>query len=425
MNDNIYPLQHKPRRAQQATWLQIRNELHANAFTIGMFAMNTFARRPMLMKPIPRPGLMIDPEFRPRPLRDSDVTALGEHLETRGFRKLSATMIRDVVMLEADSNGYSPPADRIRAVVWDCEPRLDRFFIDYAGVEIEGDSDEEQARHQTYIENVTRCFFISIVARVLRPGCKVDHVLVLEGKQGEKKSSLLRILALDDEWFSDSMPHDLADKDARQHLPGNLIVELAEIAQLKKAEVETVKAFLTCQHDKYRPSFGRFDIDWPRQNVFVGTTNSDDYLHDTTGNRRFWPLKCTTIQVAEAATVIDQVYAEAYAAFDAGENWWLDADAEKIARSEQEDRLQRDTWHEDVARIVAAVIPDLAGNRWVTTAKVLDELLGVALDKRKPTEDQRVARILKQLGGKRRRRRLDSDQGGKMERGFLFEADRS
>jgi predicted P-loop ATPase len=404
---NIFSLRGKPRRSQAATWLALRDELRTNAFTIDMFAMNSFARRPMLMRPVPRPGLRLDEKFRSRPLRDSDITALGEHLETRGFRKLSASMIRDVVMLEADSNSYSPPAEKIRALVWDGKPRLDDFFILYCGIEIEGDTPTEQERFRAYVQNVTRCFFISVVARVFKPGCKVDHVLVLEGRQGEKKSSLLRVLALYDDWFSDSMPHDLADKDARQHLPGNLIVELAEIAQLKKSEIETVKAFITCQHDKYRPSFGRFDIDWPRQNVFVGTTNTDDYLLDTTGNRRFWPLRTTSIHVEEAATVVEQVYAEAYAAYDAGEHWWLEADAEATAREEQTARLQRDSWHERVAEIVALTPLDLTGRRWVSTGDVL-ETLGIPVTKRSRSDEMRIGAILKQLGGKRRKRRMDS-----------------
>lgn len=431
MNDdsgNIFVLRGGRRRSTQpASHLALRRALQTSDYTIGMFAMNTFARRPMLMKPVPRPNLPLCGDFMSRPLKDSDITALIEHFDAvHGFKKLSMGMVRDVVLLEADTNSYSPPATRIRALVWDTVPRLDQFFIKYAGIEIEGDSDEERTRFRVYVESVTRCFFISIVARVMKPGCKADHTLVLEGRQGARKSSLLRVLSLDEEWFSDSMPHDLADKDARQHLPGKLVVELAEIAQLKKSELETVKAFLTCQHDQYRPSFGRFEVDWPRQNVFVGTTNADEYLVDTTGNRRFWPLRTTTIYVADAATVIEQVYAEAYAAFEAGENWWLDPDAEETAREEQAARVQDDPWYGDVARIVdellAERMPDATGCIWITARNVLDKLLGVALEKRVPREEKRIAAILGQLGGRKARRRLDNNKlGGRMERGFRFD----
>ncbi len=154
-------------------------------------------------------------------------------------------------------------------------------------------------------------------------------MLIIEGAQGAMKSRLLRALAVRDEWFTDSLPHNLESKDARAHLAGVWLVEMSEIAQFRRAEVETVKAFLSCRVDRYRPAYGRCDVQVPRSCVFIGTTNAETYLHDPTGNRRFWPVRVRTVSVAKARGMVDQLWAEAVVAFRAGEQWWLDADLEK------------------------------------------------------------------------------------------------
>jgi predicted P-loop ATPase len=225
--------------------------------------------------------------------------------------------------------------------------------------------------------------------------------LVLEGDQGIRKSALLRKLAIRDEWFSDSLPHDLASKDARDHLAGVLIVELGEISQLKRSEVETIKSFLSCQRDRYRPSYGRLTIDWPRQNVFVATTNENGhYLRDTTGNRRFWPLKCGAIDVEGAELVIGQVWAEAAHLWWQGEQWWLKDDIELTAGQVQNGRMERDPWHDRIERMVTGAPPDLSGYRWLKTEEAL-EALEVPLAQRNRAHEMRVATIFMQLGGKR------------------------
>ncbi len=401
-DETIVPLyRRKKPRPRQATPLSLRRELQANGFTREMFAMDTFARRPILMKPIPRPGLLMAAAFSPRQLEDPDTTALAEHLEECGFSKVPKGMLNDVMMLEAQSNAFSPPAQRLAGLTWDFTPRLDRFLIDYAGAQFIGDSEEEQVQSQLYVERVTRCFFISIVARVMQPGCKVDTMLVLEGAQGAQKSALLRIIALQSEWFSDNLPRDLTLKDAREHLPGNLIIEMAELSQLKSSDIETIKAFLSSQHDKYRPSYGRHTIDWPRQNVFVGTTNAEMYLKDATGNRRFWPIATTAIDLDGAAAVIEQVYAEARAAFETGEHWWLDADTETLARQQQEWRMARDPWFDKTVEVLNLAIPDLNGDKWLSTDDVLTAV-DIPTAKRNKAIQARAGSILRQLGGERR-----------------------
>ena len=193
-------------------YLSVQRELNQNPLTKGLVAYDSFSRTPMLMRPIPLPDARLDADFRPRPLEDGDFVGLLMHLEARGFEKLTPGVIRDMLAVELQQHRFSPPADLLSGLGWDGEPRLDDFFLIYAGVEIEGESEEDRRAHRAFVQRVTRCFFISVVARVLRPGCKVDTMLVFEGVQGTLKSSLLRKLALKDEWFSDTMPHNLGIK---------------------------------------------------------------------------------------------------------------------------------------------------------------------------------------------------------------------
>src|SRR6185312_10113961 len=118
----------------------------------------------------------------------------------------------------------------------------------------------EDLEQRVYVEAVSRASLIGAVARIMQPGCKLDTMPVLEGSQGALKSSMLRILAVRDEWFSDSLPHDITTKDARQHLAGRWVIEMPEVAQFRRNEIESLKAFLSCQIDIYRPSYGRADI---------------------------------------------------------------------------------------------------------------------------------------------------------------------
>src|SRR5688572_12569501 len=128
---------------------------------------------------------------------------------------------------------------------------------------------------------------IAAVARIHRPGCKADHALILEGAQGRQKSSAIAALVPDEMWFTDSIA-DLGTKDSAQDLAGKWLIELGELSSLKRPEVERIKAFMSRSTDHYRPSYGRRSQDFARQCVFAGSTNSDAYFTDETGNRRFW-----------------------------------------------------------------------------------------------------------------------------------------
>ena len=146
-------------------------------------------------------------------------------------------------------------------------------------------------KYTAYLRSVGPKWLIAAVARIYRPGLQGRPRIVFEGPQGVGKSTCLRILA-GDEWFADEIA-DLGTKDSAQDLRGKWIVELAEVAALRRAALERMKAFISRNVDHYRPSYGRRSMDFPRQCVFAGTTNADAYLADETGNRRFWPVKVT------------------------------------------------------------------------------------------------------------------------------------
>lgn len=378
--------------------LNLRRELHRNALTNGLVVFDEFGQEIILRRPIPRPSLKGAKQFEARPWMDADDTALAEHFNSRGFQRVGRDLIRDVIALEARSHPFHPVRDYLESRRWDGVPRMPRFFIDYCGAVADGEEPEERKNFGVYLEAVARAFFISAVARIFQPGCKADCMLILEGPQGALKSRLLRMLAVRDEWFTNSLPHDLANKDARAHLAGRWIVEMGEVAQFRRSEIETVKSFLSCQFDRYRPAYGRSDISVPRQCVFVGSTNATTYLHDPTGNRRFWPVKVGTINLTKVGRAIDLLWAEAVEAYRAGDPWWLSPKLERLAAREQQCRVEVDPWRDQIGELLALRSP----NSDITIPKLLTEL-GVEKGRQERRHEMRVGNVLREFGCVRKR----------------------
>ena len=378
------------------------------------------------MHPVPTPGVLSPQRWKPCDVTDIHVSHLMVWLQANNFVKVSVSRTSHAIDMEANRNSFSAARQVFDALpVWDGEPRLDHFWIDVCGAVPgeKGMDEEEIARRWRYLSATARCFFISVVARVYRPGCKADFTPILEGSQGTKKSTLLKVLAMREDWFSDCMPRDLGNKDARSHLAGKLIVELAEMHQMKATQVDALKSFLTVSTDKFRPSYGRRDINQQRQCVFVGTTNASSYFRDETGNRRFWPIACGDINLDLAKEIMPQLYAEAKQAYFADEHWWLPPEIEAIAEAEQDSRLTDDPWEEGVREIVTRRRDEARAHGetffWVTSTEGLLNIEG----KRENWDYQkqyRVALILKKLGGKNKKLPRNA---GWPNRGFRFISD--
>jgi hypothetical protein len=219
---------------------------------------------------------------------NSDDLRFAEWLQLREV-PLRPTTCADAVATVADENRNHPVRNYLEELVWDGVPRLDSWLQRYLGVKVLPGIGEEAKHRALYVREVGRRWAISGVARIYRPGCKADHALVLEGRQGAGKSSALAALVPNADWFADEIS-DLGSKDSAQDLRGKWLLELAELSALKRGEIERVKAFMSRSVDHYRPSYGRRSQDFPRQCFFAGTTNAEEYLIDETGNRRWWPV---------------------------------------------------------------------------------------------------------------------------------------
>lgn len=229
-----------------------------------------------------------------------------------------------------DERGFNPVKDFILAERWDGTPRVERLLIDYLGAD---DTDLNKA--------ITRIFLTAAVARVFEPGCKFDYVLTLQGPQGIGKSMLLSTIA--GQWFNGNFSFSVSVKEQREILADSWIVESAELAGMKKADVESAKAFISNQEDKYRRPYGSQVEHFPRHCVIAATTNEDYFLRSTTGDRRWWIVAVhgngeAVDWIADLKAKVGQIWAEAYTYYEASkaERLCLTPDLEKQAREMQE-----------------------------------------------------------------------------------------
>jgi predicted P-loop ATPase len=308
----------------------------------------------------------------------------------------------------AHMNPFHPIRDYLRTLTWDGVPRLDLMLTRYLG-----------ATDTPYVRSVGAKSMIGAVARAMCPGAKVDTMLILEGLQGTKKSTAIRTLA-GGAYFADTSL-DFESKDALQAIQGKWIYEIGELHGFNRTETTRLKAFLTAVSDNFRPAYGRRNADFPRQCVFWGTTNGTEYLTDTTGNRRFWPVVCGAIDLAALAADRDQLWAEALHRYAAGEPWWLEERVEvERAEAEQAARESVDTWEARIDTFVSTpYVPPGATEARLRDAFTMGEVLGyLGLETRDQAQahSTRAGKILAKLGWRTARRRLE---GGKVLRFYV------
>lgn len=351
-----------------------------------LLAYDEFAERYLLLRapPVAFEGHASAAGPYPRAWRPEDVSLLLAYMQRIWSHKFSMPTIEAAMPVEATRNRYHPVRDWLASLRWDGKPRIDAWLKRAFG-----------CPDDLYHQMAGAKMLIASVARIRRPGCKFDHTPVFEGLQGIGKSSALRELYGED-WFSDAMPDDLAGKDAAMALHGVWCLEMAELQQIIRSEPAAVKAFLTRQVDRFRPPYGKTYIDRPRQTILVGTTNDDEWLTDSTGNRRFWPLACQWVELAWIKENRTQLWAEAARREGEGESRWLDLDeARSQAVEVQSSRMIGDAWEEKIEEIIG-----FKGR--ITVSEVLDRLNIPNAQQSKPFQ-MRVAGILRRMGWRKDR----------------------
>ncbi len=280
---------------------------------------------------------------------DSDMSALKVYFD-KTYGVWSPTKLKEALIAVAAERAYHPIKEYLNELPeWDGVERLDTLLIDYLGAE-----DNEYSRA------VIRKTLVAAVDRIYEPGTKFDSVLILNGPQGIGKSTFFSRLGT--KWFSDSLTiTDMRDKAAAEKLQGYWLLELGELAGIKKTDVETVKSFVSRTDDKYRASYGVNVESHPRQCVIVGSTNSESgFLRDITGNRRFWPVRVSGNSVKKAWELkdIDQIWAEALCVYRQGEDLFLKGDEAQIAISEQANAMETDDREGLVREYLEKLLPE-------------------------------------------------------------------
>lgn len=301
------------------------------------------------------------------------------------FAPTDGHVIRAVELLSKESS-HHPVRDYLASLEWDGTRRADDWVTDYIG-----------APKNDYVMRVSRWFLMGLVARVIEPGVKFDYCLVLEGDQGKKKSTALRVLG--GEWFGDT-DLDLSNKDSMLSIRGKWIYEFAELGSFSRTETRREKSFLSRLVDEFRPPYARENIRSPRQLVFGGTTNEESWNKDGSGGRRFWPIKCGhEIDCDGLADVRDQLFAEAYALYKSGKKFWPTAEEQKtIFTPMQEPLNQADTYVD--------LLHDWV-NQQVSMFSLADAAYELKIDAARQTRDiqTRVGAALKKLGCVRKEKR--------------------
>lgn len=343
----------------------------------GVLAWNSFSLKLMLIE---RPPWITDAApWEGREIKDSDYAHMVTWLERKNMTPTVSGVVTAASAV-AEENSFDPLMDYLAALKWDGKPRVKSWVTKYLG-----------GAKSEYNAIIGRRFLISAIARALKPGCKVDTMLILEGPQGAMKSSAWRALFSGD-FFADHLS-DITSKDSMMEVQGIWGMEVQEMHTFGKAEANAVKKFLSIQQDRYRPPYGRAIVKAPRRAVIVGTMNPDGagYLNDPTGARRFWPVLCGYISLKELERDRDQLWAEALSEFQDGNPWWVQEEELFLVEPEQAARTEADPWEDILAdKFGLTIVPVDITEIFVA--------LGIPRERLTTVHSKRVGRVMKSLG---------------------------
>jgi predicted P-loop ATPase len=309
-----------------------------------------------------------------------------------GEKLLGRDLLDELCGCVARAHAFHPIRDRLAACEseWGGKARLDKWLIRWLGAE-----------DSPYTRAVGRIALVAAVRRVRHPGCKFDEMLVIEGSQGSSKSSFLRRLAMEDEWFEDGLQLTATPKELIEQTVGKWIVEVSELGGMRKAEIQAVKAMQSRCVDRARMAYGRKTTDCPRQFIMIGSTNDTHYLRDQTGNRRFWPVRTGRIVLPSPAE-IRQLWGEAATRERAGESIRLPKELFAAAQSVQEARTNQDA----IAELLDSLLGELKDVR-VLCDHVYRAVGFADLSRRTPDVTRRVAEAMSRLSWTRMRLRAE------------------
>lgn len=312
----------------------------------GKFALNEFASRGEVLGALPW-----DSRSKRRLWDDNDNQGLYWYME-KVYKITGNGKIDGALSLHSNKFSFNEVQEYLKGLQgkWDGTPRLDTLFIDYLGT-----------KDTAYSRAVTRKAFTAAVARAMTPGCKYDNMVILTGPQGIGKSTLLDRMSRG--WFNDSI-RTFEGKEASELLQGVWLVEVSELDAFRKTDVSRIKQFLSLRADRFRAAYGRNVKEIPRACVFFGTTNTPDFLQDTTGNRRFWPIDTGEVRHSKnvwrdlTQDVIDQLWAEAYVRWQMGETLYLSGEVEEEAKIKQEEHREVSSREGIVRDFLEQLVPE-------------------------------------------------------------------
>ena len=394
----------------------------------GMLGHDVFSGERVL-KSAPPPfqqGNTVAPGPYPRGWTNTDVSLVCGYMQRVWGRKWTRPTICDALEAVAEQHPFHPVLEWINGLKWDGVKRIDTWLVKAFNPRNEFNRDGEEREYQrwlrrdTYYAAIGSKLLIAAVRRLRRPGCKFDSMLILEGEQRLGKSTAVEAL-FGKGHFTDTVFADLRNKEAAQGLHGKWVIEFAEIEQVIRSDVETLKAFLSRSTDHYRPPYERNFRDVARAGVFVGTTNKDDYLRDTTGNTRMWPAPCQSADVEWIEAIREQLWAEAAIREARGETIWLDTpELQQEAARLTGGRMHEDVWQSAIARwlddvetereaaatrISRGLAFEEKGDQFlvkepVFVARILEFAIGMSKDKMTKQAEMRVADVLRTMGWK-------------------------